>query len=710
MVRSRHQLLLFVSSSLFSAAVGHANFGTRGEVLRGTRRKLWDAAAELSHIWGRCERWDATVSGCTFGSQSKCSDRYSEGPSQPDLEITLGNITPSRSGHAVHLAWWAPRRSPTEWNPRDSFDGCAVYRRMADAYPHFSHADFNGGNVRVSETGTATIRVQNPASYIVDDFVAYPHIHMRVCSNESYAHTAQDAVIFTEAGVRLVAEEGGSFLTILNVHNRTWSPLVGTGQVNGNLAGMLLHRKDYVHNADADAPVVKNYREVGKGYCRDDTCHDAFSCKSPFQGEAHCVSLDECVRLCNGTCAGFSWAEKPWAYHSGCRHDGKPRCLVYTGPTQATKTYKHADEYWCYRPEAGNMMDSSTEGQNDTIISDARKQMNVDALEFSPVYQCFEKGQLFDHFIADCTNSCTQDASEISHGQCVRKQLSDVTKTPVVGVWKLRMQCNQECWLAWKEKSLHYTRLALADVLDIPFQEVNMVALSFGEAEAQTGRRLQTAATGGAERDATLQAMVTTQRLTAEDTLSLMKLFLKDAAEATEIFNFLVTSVSLQSSKSGEGAWKDLSEKATVITDSLDNDDDPYQSAYDKAQPKSGGKGFATIAGVPVDDVPVAVIVGIAVTVVILGCMFFLWVRYRRKKAITEYRDGETIETASGQIIGSVGIPEEGKKVDEDDDNLKKPAQGVEDNVVKATPIAPPSGATLQRAENAAPPQGGEQI
>ena len=25
-----------------------------------------------------------------------------------------------------------------------------------------------------------------------------------------------------------------------------------------------------------------------------------------------------------------------------------------------------------------------------------------DALEFSPIYQCFENGQLYDHFIADC--------------------------------------------------------------------------------------------------------------------------------------------------------------------------------------------------------------------------------------------------------------------------------------------------------------------
>ena len=29
--------------------------------------------------------------------------------------------------------------------------------------------------------------------------------------------------------------------------------------------------------------------------------------------------------------------------------------------------------------------------------------MPKDALEFSPIYQCFENGQLYDHFVADCS-------------------------------------------------------------------------------------------------------------------------------------------------------------------------------------------------------------------------------------------------------------------------------------------------------------------
>ena len=40
-----------------------------------------------------------------------------------DLEITLGNLTASKPGHPVHLAWWAPRKSETSWNPHISLAG-----------------------------------------------------------------------------------------------------------------------------------------------------------------------------------------------------------------------------------------------------------------------------------------------------------------------------------------------------------------------------------------------------------------------------------------------------------------------------------------------------------------------------------------------------------------------------------------------------------
>ena len=56
------------------------------------------------------------------------------------IEIMLGNLTPSTPDNPVHPAWWAPRKSESPWNPHLSLAGCAVYRRMADAYPKLNMA------------------------------------------------------------------------------------------------------------------------------------------------------------------------------------------------------------------------------------------------------------------------------------------------------------------------------------------------------------------------------------------------------------------------------------------------------------------------------------------------------------------------------------------------------------------------------------------
>ncbi|CAE8690656.1 unnamed protein product, partial [Polarella glacialis] len=223
-------------ASFWPAAESH------GENLR-KGRKLWNWAAE-SHIWGRCERWDAAVTGCTLHNESRCSDHLSSGPENPDLEITLGNLTPSRNGSDVHLQWWAPRKSEVPWNPQDNdLTGCAVYWDMLKAYPRYNASDFNGGNVRVSENGEATLRVHSPATYLVGRmWVATPHIHLRLCSNESFAHTKQDAVIFTGEGVYAVGTQTYSDLTIVNFTNLTWAAEVGKGPPNDtvNIAGMLV--------------------------------------------------------------------------------------------------------------------------------------------------------------------------------------------------------------------------------------------------------------------------------------------------------------------------------------------------------------------------------------------------------------------------------------------------------------------------------------
>ncbi|CAJ1426006.1 unnamed protein product [Effrenium voratum] len=405
----------------------HSPLGSNGERFRGNSRKLWDLAAQENHIWGRCDEWDAKVSGCHLNSQNKCSDRLSAGPATYDLEITLGNLTPSTAEREVHLAWWAPRKSQTNWNPVENLQGCAVYRSMRSAYPDFNDPDFNGGNLKVSESGEVVIRMQSPATYFVTSWISVPHIHLRLCSNDTFAHTTQDAIVFAKNGAELVAGEAGSTLQIRNIQNFSYWPNPGSGNVSDrNIVGFLVWKKQ----------------------------------------------------------------------------------------------------------QDGSVTTTASPGQLvEEIIDDEMANFNWDALEFSPIYQCFTSQQLFDHFTATCVDQCS-DSAEVARGQCVRR--GNKPEVQAVATWDLAVTCNEACWAEWKNKTLHYTRLAVADLLDIPFQEVEKAAIAFG---ASGGRRLST------EREATVQVLIKTKRLSITEINTLTPLLFANTATATEIMNFPVSSV-----------------------------------------------------------------------------------------------------------------------------------------------------------------------
>lgn len=531
--------LAVLTVCLFSEAVAHSPQGSNGERMRGSRR-LWDIAAREKHIWGRCDRWDAKVSGCELNSEYKCSDRISQGPEQYDMEIVLGNLTPSRPDHPVHLAWWAPQKSQTAWNPHDSLEGCAVYRDMNEAYPDFTDPNFNGGNLVVSETGRVTIRVQNPATYFVTHWISVPHIHLRLCSNDTFAHTTQDAIIFVRNGAELVAGEAGSSLQIVSVKNYTWAERPGTGNVSDTgIAGILVWRRE-----------------------------------------------------------GTTTTLAP--------------------------------------------------GQIQQLVEDTMDRMNLDALEFSPIYQCFENDQLYDHFTADCTTSCGGGA-EVAHGQCVRP--ARFSESSVVGIWQLMGTCNEACWSQWKNVTLHDARLALADLLDVPFQEITRVSMTF---HASAGRRLST------DKLATFQIMVTTKRLPKNDINTLMRTFLTDSAVAADVMNFPVSEVTM-TNMNDRGEWSNVETGSGDRTDVIDDRTDPYQGAYDEKEPRNN---WQTIGGIPTGDLPVGVIVGVAIAVIFAGFGFGFFILYRRRRAITEIASGERHVTAAGTIIGSGG-PAPGKTVDD---------------------------------------------
>lgn len=570
------------AASISHVIDAHVDLDSDGQ-LRGAPRKLWKQASDLEHVWGTCERWDSRVSGCTFKS-NKCGDRLSDGPDGADLVITLANLTASTPSQAVHLQWWAPRASESAWNPTESSDGCAVYWRMRYAYPKFTDDDYNGGNVRVNEMGEATIRVKAPATYFVSRWISVPHIHLRLCSNESFGHFNQDAIVFHD-GVQMAAGDRGAQMRIKSVVNLTWAADTGNIQniKDQYIAGILVlkdKRPDAGHHAD------------GNGERQQTTT-------TPMIMDPSTTSI------------------------------------------------------------APTVTQSSPNNTKIQIIEDAKDDMNLDALEFSPVYQCFEQGEFFDHYTGDCASECS-DSQGIANGQCVRQAVQPEASI-IDGVWEMRADCNDECWRTWKNVTMHYTRLAMADLLDIPFQEVDKVSFSFEQ--LVSGRRL---ATG---RRASLQLQVQTKRLDKSEAKTLMSLFLSSPAVASEIFNFPVGEVTM-TSISTDGTWQDTSKGTTVVTDYLDNDNDPYQSAYSDNQPeiKRGGN-LQSIGGIPVAGVPMEVILAVAVCVVVFigGFFFYLW--WRRKKAASAHAE----MTANGTIIGSIAGGSAGKTVD--DDYPTKPTQ-----------------------------------
>eukprot|EP00419_Tripos_fusus_P071542 CAMPEP_0172876880 /NCGR_PEP_ID=MMETSP1075-20121228/105492_1 /TAXON_ID=2916 /ORGANISM="Ceratium fusus, Strain PA161109" /LENGTH=62 /DNA_ID=CAMNT_0013728315 /DNA_START=1 /DNA_END=186 /DNA_ORIENTATION=+ len=60
-----------------------------------------------------------------------------------------------------------------------------------------------------------------------------------------------------------------------------------------------------------------------------------------------------------------------------------------------------------------------TETMAQVLIDAAKDALSLNALEFSPVYECFLENQFFDHFSSDCTERCPRN-SEVAHGQCAR--------------------------------------------------------------------------------------------------------------------------------------------------------------------------------------------------------------------------------------------------------------------------------------------------
>jgi hypothetical protein len=161
-----------------------------------------------------------------------------------------------------------------------------------------------------------------------------------------------------------------------------------------------------------------------------------------------------------------------------------------------------------------------------------------DALEFSPVYQCLQAGRFYSQINSSCVFKCPGN-TDASHGQCVRPNTEE-SHSNFTGLWKLHTDCGPECWAQKSEVSIHFLRLALADHLDIPFQEVGRILLR-RSVTATSDRRLQQSE--ATVQHAYLDISVSSRRHTAESGNRHLEEFLSDSLVASQLLGVAVHSL-----------------------------------------------------------------------------------------------------------------------------------------------------------------------
>jgi len=364
-----------------------------------------------------------------WGGTARCSSHLSDGPVDADVELRLGGFPNSTAAEPVHLQWWAPRKSPTAYDPLKSPVGCSIHRSVLSAYPAHTDADFNGGNVRVSEAGEAVIRVRAPATYLLWRFVSVPHIHLRLCEGASNIKFSWDAVMM--AGVDLWATSHGPHdIKVLSA-----GPYAGQGAAAPG-ASSSGHAPVGVITGVVDAPQASS------------STLPAGTTMEPFTTAAAQSTAATTEPTTTATLPATTTVTATTVLPA----------VISTRPASAERSMQ---------------------------ISAARNALDLKALEFSPVYRCLLEQKFFDHFSTDCTQSCPMN-SAVSHGQCVRAETAD-PRAQVETTWQLGIECGGPCWEdGTMNSTLHGARLSIAGHLDIPFQEVEV---TLGLA-ASTSRRL----------------------------------------------------------------------------------------------------------------------------------------------------------------------------------------------------------------------------
>ncbi|CAK0885773.1 unnamed protein product [Prorocentrum cordatum] len=521
----------------------------------GRRAQAWDPASGF--IWGSCGDSlpdEADVTSCDLVDGSSCSDHLSDGPPDADIEVVLGNLPASTSEDPVHLQWWAGFKSEHEYQPLVSAHGAAIYNDMHIAYPKYWEPGFNGGNVRVNESGIAVVRFAAPSTYYVKPYLAWPHVHFRVCKGGAGAAFYYDSLVFAKS-VFMVSRSQGSPIVILS-----------------------LSRYDSDHG-------VQNYSiPESIGY---------LSIPSTSTATTLTISTTSVSSVVDFSSDAYS----------------------LTATTTATIS----------RPATGSLPE--------ILMSAEMEALTLDALEFSPVYDCLVDGTVFDHFSGSCADACPGDA-ELQYGQCVLPEIEASSRVTLTASWHLEVHCEELCGLGMENETLHHVRLAVAGHLDVPFQEVARAALTWLHAD---GRRLSTGA-----RVAVLSVQVETSRHDEVNGLDKLRVFAANPSSIGQLLGMNVNEAHVLPDGaiiSGGPTW------------TIRDDSDPFAVAYEVllGSQVDGGKQESTADSL----LPAGVIVGLAASVVAFGfaCGWLLWVFRRRSRRALAANEEVEVPKVAGTAV-----------------------------------------------------------
>jgi hypothetical protein len=253
--------------------------------------------------------------------------------------------------------------------------------------------------------------------------------------------------------------------------------------------------------------------------------------------------------------------------------------------------------------------------------SDFLEAYDWDALEFSPVYQCLQAGRFYSQINSSCVSRCPGN-TDVAHGQCVLPHTSE-SHSNFTGLWKLQTDCGPECWKQKSEVSIHFLRLALADHLDIPFQEVGRILLRRSLTPTSDRRLQQSQATVPA---AYLDISVSSRRHTAESGNRHLEAFLSDSLVASQLLGVAVHSLEhLDESRLSE-VEADMSSEQVI-----GEDGDVFSQYYDELVPQTENEsGDAAFGGI---SLLLLILIGAATGVAFsLGILCITFRRCKRRR------------------------------------------------------------------------------